>query len=127
MIKNKKFLLFVSLFSLALLLAACGGGGEDDNSSGSGSGGESETAESGDPSNGESVFENNCLSCHGEQGAGASGPNLQESGVAEDQSQVEEMVRSGGNGMPSFEGDLSDAEIADVTAYITEEIAPMSE
>ncbi|QTM99556.1 c-type cytochrome [Sediminibacillus dalangtanensis] len=121
MIKNKKFLLMASLFALALLLAACGGGGGD-SSGGSDSGG-SETAESGDPSNGQSVYENNCLSCHGEQGEGASGPNLQESEVAQEQSQVEDKVRNGGNGMPSFEGDLSDSEIADVAAYISEEVA----
>ncbi|WP_053219508.1 c-type cytochrome [Virgibacillus senegalensis] len=122
MIKSKKFFLMVSLFVLALLLAACGGGG-DEGSEGSDSGGSSETAESGDPANGESVFENNCLSCHGEQGSGASGPNLQESEVSQDQGQVEDKVRNGGNGMPSFEGDLSDSEIADVAAYITEEVA----
>ncbi|WP_153462643.1 c-type cytochrome [Sediminibacillus terrae] len=123
MMKNKKFLLMASLFAIALLLAACGGGGGEDSSGGSDSGGGSETAESGDPSNGKTVFENNCLSCHGEQGQGASGPNLQESEVAQDQGKVEDKVRNGGNGMPSFEGDLSDSEIADVAAYITEEVA----
>jgi cytochrome c551 len=40
-----------------------------------------------------------------------------------DRRAVMEQVQNGGGGMPAFEGTLSDREIQDVAAYVTEEIA----
>jgi mono/diheme cytochrome c family protein len=40
-----------------------------------------------------------------------------------DRQAVMEQVRNGGGGMPAFEGTLSDDEIQDVAAYVTEKIA----
>jgi mono/diheme cytochrome c family protein len=71
--------------------------------------------------NGESVFKSNCGSCHTLAAAGTGGsvgPNLDE--LQPDASTVEQKVRNGGGGMPSFEGRLSDAEIAAVAAYVSE-------
>lgn len=121
--------------ALILVVAACGGGGDDEGSSGSDSGGESAgestedsgggSAAEGDVDNGAKVYENNCLSCHGKEGAGGSAPGLQGNDVASDYDKTVKQVKNGGGGMPPFEGNLSKQEIADVSTYLTEKIAPM--
>ena len=71
--------------------------------------------------NGETIFTSNCGSCHtlGAAGTGGSvGPNLDD--LKPDAATVEEMVRNGGGGMPSFSGQLSDAEITAVAQYVAE-------
>ena len=50
--------------------------------------------------------------------AGLVGLNLDESSV--DVAAAEEQIRAGGGGMPAFEGQLSDEEIANVAAYVVE-------
>lgn len=68
---------------------------------------------------GREVFVANCGSCHTLSDAGTSGtvgPNLDTIGL--DASAVENQVRTGGGAMPSFEGQLSDDEIAQVAAYV---------
>ncbi len=60
-----------------------------------------------------------CGSCHTLAAAGASGtvgPKLD--GAHLDQATVEHWVRAGGSGMPSFTGQLSDAQITAVAAYV---------
>ena len=84
----------------ALLLACAGEGRVDDI-----------LALTGDPVAGEAVFDSSCASCHGAAGSGGSGGDPQ--GVAE-------TVLFGNDEMPAFDGDLSDQEIADVVAYVTE-------
>jgi cytochrome c6 len=68
---------------------------------------------------GKQVFTDNCGSCHTLQAAGTSGqvgPNLDEISLsAED---IEGVVRDGRGGMPSFDGRLSDDEIAAVAAFV---------
>jgi sulfite dehydrogenase len=67
------------------------------------------------------VFTSNCGSCHTLGAAGTSGsvgPNLDD--LMPDEASVESKVRSGGGGMPSFDGSLSDAEIAAVAKYVAE-------
>jgi cbb3-type cytochrome c oxidase subunit III len=87
-----------------------GGGG------GGGGGGE------GDPAAGKEVFASaGCGSCHVFADAGTSGtigPNLDESTI--DFQGALEQIRTGGGGMPAFEGQLSEQEIADVAAYVTQ-------
>jgi mono/diheme cytochrome c family protein len=84
-------------------------------------GGEEE-APAGDAAAGEEVFASaGCGSCHALEAAGTSGqigPNLDES--QPDAELVEERVRNGAGAMPAFEGQLSDEQIADVTAYVVE-------
>jgi mono/diheme cytochrome c family protein len=81
-----------------------------------------EEAPAGDAAAGEAVFaENGCGDCHTLEAAGSSGavgPNLDES--QPDAALVEERVREGAGAMPAFEGQLSDEQIADVTAYVVE-------
>jgi mono/diheme cytochrome c family protein len=68
---------------------------------------------------GEALFSDRCGSCHTFSAAGTSGgvgPNLDDSSL--DAGEIEEVVRDGRGSMPSFEGDLSDAEIGAVAAFV---------
>ncbi|MCB9794979.1 MAG: cytochrome c [Alphaproteobacteria bacterium] len=65
-----------------------------------------------DTANGQTVFENNCASCHEADGSGNVGPSLQ--GALEDDAL--DYIINGEGGMPSFSS-LSDQDIADVYAY----------
>jgi mono/diheme cytochrome c family protein len=68
---------------------------------------------------GRDVFIANCGTCHTLSDAGTSGsigPNLDELSLSEET--IENQVRQGGGGMPSFEGNLSDDEIESVAAYV---------
>jgi cytochrome c553 len=89
------------------------GGGD---TGGSGGGGE------GDATAGKDVYSSaGCGSCHTFEDAGSTGtigPNLDESSV--DFEAAAEQIRTGGGGMPAFEGQLSEQEIADVAAYVTQ-------
>jgi mono/diheme cytochrome c family protein len=61
-----------------------------------------------------------CANCHTLKAAGASGtigPNLDQ--LQPSASAVTGIVRSGGGGMPSFSGKLSDAQIAAVASYVS--------
>ncbi len=74
-------------------------------------------AATGDP--GQAVFSSSCASCHTLAAAGASGavgPNLDER--KPDAARVSAIVTSGGGSMPSFSGQLSEAEIAAVAEYV---------
>ena len=90
-------------------------GGGDDGGDG-GDGGE------GDAAAGADVYSSaGCGSCHVLADAGSTGtigPNLDESSV--DFEAAAEQIRTGGGGMPAFEGQLSEQEIADVAAYVTQ-------
>lgn len=133
MFKNKKLIVTMLFLALILVVAACGG--NDKGSSGSGTGDDSgsestddsggESTAQGDVDNGAKVFENNCMSCHGKEGAGGGGPTLQGDDFATNYDKVVKLVKNGGGGMPAFGEQLSEQEIADVSTYITEEIAPM--
>jgi cytochrome c553 len=96
-----------ALLALAFLALAVGCGG---NGSGGSSGGA-----------GASVFADaGCGSCHTFKAAGSSGtvgPNLDERKPSFDD--VVRKVKSGGGGMPSFEGDLSEQEIRDVAEFVS--------
>jgi mono/diheme cytochrome c family protein len=64
---------------------------------------------------GQSAFNDNCARCHGVGGQGVTGPNLQHE---TDLSKVENQIRNGGQIMPSFGGQLSDAQISAVAQYV---------
>jgi mono/diheme cytochrome c family protein len=74
---------------------------------------------SGAGANGAAVFKSNCGSCHTLSAAGTNGsvgPNLDQTSLSA--SDIEAKVRAGGGGMPAFGGQLSDAEIKAVAAYV---------
>ena len=76
----------------------------------------------GDPAAGEEVFASaGCGSCHVYEPAGSSGtagPSLDESQVSYEAAY--EQIANGGGGMPAFQDQLSEQEIADVAAFVTE-------
>ena len=76
----------------------------------------------GDPAAGKDVYASaGCGGCHTYEAGGSTGtvgPNLDESDV--DFADAAEQVANGGGGMPAFKDRLSEKEIADVAAFVTE-------
>ena len=114
------------LFSLdgTMEEVAAGGGGE-----GTGHAGQSPSEPTdevaGDTSAGAVVWSDNCAGCHGANGTGANGgPNLVGNEIALDPAKVRVQVTNGGGGMPAFKDTLTTDQINDVSAYVSEEIAP---
>ena len=69
---------------------------------------------------GSDVFARNCARCHGGDGSGGIGPRLAGGRVVERYPNVADQVNVvtyGRDGMPTFGGHLSDAEIAAVVDY----------
>ena len=101
------------------------GGGEAETGGATETGGETETGGGGggggDAEAGKEVFTSaGCVSCHTLSDAGATGtvgPNLDAAHPSA--SLVAERVRDGKGVMPSFAGELDDAEIAAVAAYVS--------
>jgi alcohol dehydrogenase (cytochrome c) len=92
-----------------------GGGGEA--AAGGGGGGTADAAA------GKEVFSEQCSVCHGADGLGGNGgPDLTTMPKAKEQAGAEEQVTNGGGGMPAFKGTLSEEEIANVAAYVVEDI-----
>ena len=70
-----------------------------------------------------SFFADNCATCHGPTGHGGNGgPDLTTIPTAKQLSAVVKQVTNGGGGMPPFKGTLTDAQINDVAAYVTQKI-----
>ena len=68
---------------------------------------------------GKQLFSDRCGSCHTLSAAGTTGqvgPNLDDADV--DAAEVEQTVREGRGVMPSFEGELSDEEIAAIAMFV---------
>jgi cytochrome c551 len=129
---------------LPLLAAACGGGTTEDTApqdidtqapTETGAATDTDAAETtetaaeddegaqGDPEAGAEIFASQgCGNCHVYEPAGTSGtvgPSLDESDV--DFEGAVQQIRTGGGGMPAYEGQLSDEEIANVAAFVTED------
>ena len=78
----------------------------------------------GDPEAGAAVWSDNCAGCHGLDGRGANGgPSLVGNEAALDPERVRAQVTNGGGGMPAFKDTLTEQQIGDVTAYVTEQLA----
>ena len=76
----------------------------------------------GDPTHGRKVFVANCGACHTLADAGTSGtigPNLDDSQPSDDL--VVERVTNGQGAMPPFEDQLTEQQIADVAAYVSQD------
>lgn len=69
---------------------------------------------------GAEVFGTSCAGCHGPDGGGAIGPQLNDGAVVEafpDEADQIVVVTQGRGGMPAFAGQLTPEEIAAVVAY----------
>ena len=74
----------------------------------------------GDPEQGRAVYANNCSGCHGALGTGGNGgPDIS---TGQNRGQVIAQVTNGGGGMPAFKSELTQQQIEDVAAFVTEEI-----
>lgn len=132
-----KWTYLVLIMALALALAACGGANNSDNT-GNSSEAEAETvaeeSPAGDAAHGEELFNQVCIACHGEGGAGIEGLGkpFTTSEFIRSQSDTEllEFVKMGrpigdpanttGVDMPPKGGNpaLTDQDLADIIAYI---------
>ena len=108
--------------ALAVAVVACGGESTD--------GGETTpaatpvesvtptgTATPGGPASEEAatLYAENCTACHGADGGGGSAPAIAgEDNVA----RIREQIREGGDGMPSFSGDLTPDQIDALAQYV---------
>jgi mono/diheme cytochrome c family protein len=97
-------------FLMLIPLAGCGGGGVD----------ALETTPDGVKVDGKAVFvDAGCTACHTLKAAdagGVTGPNLDKR--RPDADEVANKVKSGGGGMPAYDGQLTDPEIRAVADYI---------
>ena len=66
---------------------------------------------------GAEVYDDNCVTCHGDEGDGGNGPVLAGNEVLESQSTVLNQILFGGAYMPEF-SNLSDREIAAAATFI---------
>jgi len=67
------------------------------------------------------LFTSNCAGCHTFTAAGASGtvgPNLDQTALTVDR--IAQQIRSGGGGMPPFEGQLTDEQIQALAEFVFE-------
>ena len=77
----------------------------------------------GDAAAGKQVFADNCSGCHGVDGHGGNGgPDLTTIPTAKNYDKVIAQVTNGGGGMPPFKGSLTEKQIRDVAAFVTEKI-----
>ena len=94
------------------------GGGETTETSGETGGGGGE----GDAEAGAAVYDSaGCGNCHTFEPAGSTGavgPSLDDANV--DFEAAVQQIKSGGGGMPAFEGQLSEEDIANVAAFVTQ-------
>jgi len=75
-----------------------------------------------DPENGERIYREACLPCHGRSGGGGEGGGPSLEGVASVEA-VMNVTAAGRNNMPAFGGTYSADELNDVATYIVESLA----
>jgi mono/diheme cytochrome c family protein len=117
----------IAVAAVAVLLGLATGCGGDDDDEGAGTTETTATTETtgtaeGNAAAGKDVFASaGCGGCHALSDAGSSGtvgPKLDGANLSFDR--VKEQVENGGGAMPAFKGQLSDQEIADVAAYVSQ-------
>ena len=122
----KRAVLFIVALTFVLGVAACGGGEETtatpetvEGTLPQDTGG---TAAKGDAAKGKAIFASaGCGGCHTFSAAGSNGtvgPNLDDSNVSFDA--AVKQIENGGGGMPPFKDRLSEQEIADVAAFVSQ-------
>ncbi len=104
--------LMALLLGSSMALAACGGGGEDageeDGNNGGGGEGTEETANA---AQGEEVYQQSCVSCHGGNLEGGAGPALETVGSKYSKDEILNIIENGKGNMPPniVQGEEADA------------------
>ena len=121
----RKLVLLLAALVLVVAIPACGGEEDEQALPETVEGtlpADTGAATEGDPANGKTVFASaGCGGCHTFSAAGSTGtvgPNLDDASV--DVDAAVQQVKNGGGGMPPFGDRLSDQEIADVAAFVTQ-------
>ena len=121
----RKLVLLLAALVLVVAIPACGGEEEEQALPETVEGtlpADTGAATEGDAENGKKIFASaGCGGCHTFSAAGSTGtvgPNLDDAGVTADA--AAQQVKNGGGGMPAFGDRLSDQEIADVAAFVTQ-------
>jgi mono/diheme cytochrome c family protein len=121
----RKLVLLLAALVLVVAIPACGGEEEEQALPETVEGtlpADTNAATKGDAANGKKVFASaGCGGCHTFSAAGSTGtvgPNLDDASV--DVDAAVQQVKNGGGGMPAFGDRLSDQEIADVAAFVTQ-------
>jgi cytochrome c6 len=120
-VRDRLVPLLVLVVALVLAFGATACGGDDEGTDTTDA--TTETTNGGDDAfaAGRTVFLAECGACHTLEEAGTTGttgPSLDDTELTA--ATIEQQVRSGSGVMPAFEGDLSDEEIANVSAYVDE-------
>ena len=72
-----------------------------------------------DVEQGKQIFETRCSTCHGLDGGGAMGPNIQAIPMRLGAPAVESVIKNGmSGGMPAFAGQVNATEIQQIIAYL---------
>lgn len=72
---------------------------------------------------GQALYINNCVVCHGEDGALGAGGSKSLQMSMKDKAEMATIIRNGKNGMPAFKGILTDEEVMATVAYVKAKMA----
>ncbi|WP_258728215.1 cytochrome c551 [Bacillus atrophaeus] len=109
---KSKLAILMIVFAMSVLLAACGSNDAKEEKSGTGSSTEASASE------GEELYQQSCIGCHGKDLEGVSGPNLQEVGGKYDEEKIQSIIEKGRGNMPG--GLVDDAEAASIAKWLSE-------
>ncbi|MBD2847738.1 cytochrome c [Paenibacillus sp. IB182496] len=68
----------------------------------------------------ETLYAQSCIGCHGDQMQGGMGPALSAVGSSMTREEIYTKIMEGGGGMPSFETQLSEDEIINVSGWLAD-------
>lgn len=66
------------------------------------------------------LYQNYCISCHGNQLQGGQGPNIQKVGERLDEAEIVKRIQKGGGGMPPFQVTMKEEELKALAAWLAE-------
>lgn len=102
-------LLIMIMIVLTLVLTACG------NNSNKKQNDTQTTAVNTDP---QKIYQNFCISCHGNQLQGGEGPNIQKVGERLTEAEIIKRIQKGGGGMPPFQVALKEEELKALATWL---------
>ncbi|NOU75991.1 c-type cytochrome [Paenibacillus sp. LMG 31458] len=64
------------------------------------------------------LYQNFCISCHGNQLQGGQGPNIQKVGERLDEAEIIKRIQKGGGGMPPFQVTMKEEELKALASWL---------